>query len=133
MKYFKLILTPAIVAFLFYSFNSIEQDEWVVPKEYQAMKNPTNKNNAENKSIGKSLFSKHCQSCHGKQGYGDGPKAAEQKGDLGDFSSNETQSQTDGALFYKITFGRNDMPEYSKKIASDEDRWLLVNHMRTLK
>jgi hypothetical protein len=54
------------------------------------------------------------------------------KGDLGDFSSSEFQKQTDGALFYKTTFGREDMPEYSKKLPMDEDRWLIVNYMRTL-
>lgn len=83
--------------------------------------------------IGKSLYNKHCKSCHGKEGYGDGTKADEVEGDLGDFSSAKFQAQTDGALFYKTTFGREDMPEYTKKMPSDEDRWLIVNYMRTLK
>jgi len=60
-------------------------------------------------------------------------KAKDMKGDLGDFSSKKFQAQTDGALFYKTSFGRNDMPEYTKKVPSNEDRWLIVNYMRTLK
>ena len=112
------------------SFSGILQDEWVVPDKYQNMKNPTDPE--EDLSIGKSLYSKHCQSCHGKEGYGDGKKANEVEGDLGDFSSEEFQAQSDGALFYKTTFGREDMPEYTKKIPDDEDRWLIVNYMRTL-
>ena len=59
-------------------------------------------------------------------------KANEVEGDLGDFSSPEFQSQTDGELFYKTSFGFKDMPEYTKKMPDDEDRWLIVNYMRTL-
>ena len=94
------------------------------------MKNPIDA--GTDKAIGKSLYSKHCKSCHGKEGYGDGPKAEEQDGDLGDFSTAEFQAQSDGSLFYKTTFGRDDMPEYMKKMPDDEDRWLIVNYMRTL-
>ncbi|MFO7674182.1 MAG: c-type cytochrome [Lutibacter sp.] len=103
---------------------------WVVPAKYQTMKNPTDPKT--DLAIGKSLYGKHCKSCHGSEGYGDGTKAKEMKGDLGDFSSKKFQSQTDGALFYKTTFGRDDMPAYNKKLPSDEDRWLIVNFMRTL-
>ena len=82
--------------------------------------------------IGKALYSKHCKSCHGEEGYGDGTKAADLKGDLGDFSSADFQKQSDGALFYKTKIGREDMPEFSKKL-TDEDIWLVVNYTRTLK
>jgi len=130
MKTLKNLLLLAVVAFGLVSFSSIMQDKWVVPDEYKNMKNPTDPE--EDLAIGKSLYAKHCQSCHGKEGYGDGKKANEVKGDLGDFSSEEFQAQTDGELYYKTTFGRDDMPEYKKKIPSDEDRWLIVNYMRTL-
>lgn len=112
------------------SFTALDQDEWVVPEKYQNMKNPTDPN--EDQDIGKQLYSKHCQSCHGKRGYGDGKKADEVDGDLGDFSSEEFQSQTDGAIFYKSYFGRKDMPNYEKKIPDEEDMWLVVNYVRTL-
>jgi mono/diheme cytochrome c family protein len=131
-KHKNILLLLSIIIFALYSFKSITQEKWIVPKEYQSMKNPTDSSDKENMSIGKSLYSKHCQSCHGKEGYGDGPKAAEQEGDLGDFSSDDTQLQTDGALFYKITEGRKDMPNFKKKMPDDEDRWLIVNYMRTL-
>tara|TARA_R110002049_G_scaffold308279_2_gene511590 strand:+ start:1120 stop:1539 length:420 start_codon:yes stop_codon:yes gene_type:complete len=130
MKTLKNLVGIGIVIFVFYSFTAIIQEEWKVPEKYVNMKNPTNPD--EDLEIGKSLYSKHCKSCHGKEGYGDGPKAEEQKGDLGDFSSAKFQKQTDGALFYKSSFGRDDMPEYTKKMPDDEDRWLIVNYMRTL-
>lgn len=131
MKTFKILTIVGTFAFLFFSFTTVMQDKWVVPAKYITMKNPVPaKTDA---AIGKSLYDKHCKSCHGKEGYGDGPKADGLKGNLGDFSSAEFQKQTDGALFYKTSFGRDDMPEYTKKMPDDEDRWLIVNYMRTLK
>ena len=130
MKTFKILTIVGIISFAFYSFTTLVQEEWKVPAKYETMKNPiAPKTDA---AIGKSLYAKHCKSCHGSEGYGDGTKAKEMKGDLGDFSSKEFQKQSDGALFYKTTAGRKDMPEFAKKLPSDEDRWLIVNYMRTL-
>ncbi len=131
MKTIKTLVLIGLVSFALYSFTSLVQEEWKVPDKYETMKNPTDPK--ADMAIGKSLYNKHCKSCHGKEGYGDGTKADEVEGDLGDFSSAEFQAQTDGALFYKSTFGWEDMPEYTKKMPDDEDRWLIVNYMRTLK
>lgn len=131
MKNKLIALVIGILVLGLYAFTNSYQDNWEVPQKYSTMENPTDP--SVDLNIGKSLYTKHCQSCHGKEGYGDGTKAAGLKGDLGDFSSAEFQSQTDGALFYKTTFGRDDMPEFSKKMPDDEDRWLIINYMRTLK
>ena len=130
MKTLKTLFFVGLLTFSLLSFTKFVQDEWKVPAEYENMKNPTDPD--EDIAIGKSLYDKHCKSCHGKEGYGDGPKAADLNGDLGDFSSEDFQAQSDGALFYKTTVGRDDMPEFTKKIPEDEDRWLVVNYMRTL-
>ncbi len=134
MKSFKVIFTmTAFLSFGLYSFVTVNQDdEWVVPDAAIKMQNPTDPDDKEDLSIGKSLYNKHCKSCHGKEGYGDGPKAEELDSDPGDFSSEEFQAQTDGALFYKTTEGRDDMPKFDKKLPDDEDRWLIINYMRTL-
>ena len=131
MKTFKTVTIIGVFCFLFFSFTSIMQEEWVVPAKYENMKNPTDPK--VDLAIGKSLYAKHCQSCHGKEGYGDGPKADDVNGDLGDFSSEEFHSQSDGALYYKSIIGRDDMPEFTKKIPDEEDRWLVINYLRTLK
>jgi len=39
--------------------------------------------------------------------------------------------ETDGALWYKITTGRNPMPE-NKSILTENERWELVTYIRTL-
>ena len=130
MKSLKIILILAMASFAFYAFTSPVQDEWVVPAEYVNMQNPTDP--SVDLDIGKALYNKHCKSCHGKEGYGDGPKADEMTGDLGDFSSPEFHEQTDGEIFYKSYIGRDDMPNYEKKIPDEEDVWLIVNYVRTL-
>ena len=130
MKTIKKLVIIGVVSLVLFSFGIVIQDEWIVPDKYVNMKNPIDA--GTDKAIGKSLYAKHCQSCHGKEGYGDGPKANEMNGDIGDFSTEEFQAQTDGSIFYKSTFGRDDMPEFAKKISDDEDRWLIINYMRTL-
>jgi mono/diheme cytochrome c family protein len=133
MRTLKNVMVMGAIMLGLYAFNYPSQSgEWVVPDKYKTMKNPTDASDDENLEIGEELYMKHCKSCHGKQGYGDGPKAAEQEGELGDFSEEDFQAQSDGALFYKTTTGRDDMPAYDKKMPDDEDRWLVVNYMRTL-
>ena len=68
------------------------------------MKNPTDPE--VDKSIGKSLYSKHCKSCHGKTGLGDGTKADEVDGELGDF--------------LRLNFKRSQMVQYFIKAISVE-------------
>ena len=117
-------------ALFYFSFTYVVSTEWEVPAKYKKMENPVEMD-SEGKMIAKQLYSKHCKSCHGKTGLGDGPKAAELDTPSGDFSSAEFQGQSDGELYYKTTFGRDDMPAYDKKIPEDEDRWLIVHYMRT--
>ncbi|TXG36765.1 c-type cytochrome [Seonamhaeicola maritimus] len=130
MKTIKTLAILGIICFVLYSFTSVVQDEWKVPAKYEKMKNPTDP--SVDLAIGKTLYNKHCKSCHGKTGLGDGPKADEVDGDLGDFSTGEFQSQSDGAIFYKSYIGRDDMPNYEKKIPDEEDVWLIVNYVRTM-
>jgi mono/diheme cytochrome c family protein len=106
---------------------------WETPAKYKTMKNPVKADNAEALATGKALYAKHCKSCHGAKGLGDGPKAAGLKTFSGDFSSKDFQASSDGVLFYRTTVGRDEMPAYDKKIPDDADRWALVNYMRTMK
>ncbi|MBX2943949.1 MAG: cytochrome c [Cyclobacteriaceae bacterium] len=134
MKNQVLIFTAIFLAIALLSFTQLDQSkDWVVPESAKKMKNPTDPSNKSDLAVGKTLFSKYCESCHGKEGYGDGPKAKEMKGDMGDFSSEEFQAQSDGALFYKIKTGRGDMSSFTKKLPDEEDRWLIINYIRTLK
>ncbi|WP_291097426.1 MULTISPECIES: c-type cytochrome [unclassified Flavobacterium] len=134
MRNLKLFTIIGLTAFALFSFTVLVQSKpWEVPAKYKSMKNPTDAKDKEGANEGKALFAKQCSSCHGKKGLGDGSKAADLKGDMGDFSSAKSQKQTDGEMFYRMTEGRDDMPSFKKKIPNDEDRWLVVNYVRTLK
>lgn len=109
-----------------------EQKPWPVPDNYKNMKNPV-KADATSLATGKEIWGQHCKSCHGTKGLGDGPKAAQLKTEPGNFSRADVQDQTDGALFYKTSEGRDDMPSFKKKIPDAEERWSVVNYMRSFK
>ena len=108
-----------------------DKKPWNAPADAAGKANP--QKGAESIANGKALFAKHCQSCHGKTGMGDGTKASELKTEPGDFSKGAFQSQSDGSIFYKVSEGRDDMPSFKKKITDANDLWDVVNYVRTLK
>ena len=110
---------------LLFGFTLFQGKPWRVPDNYKNMKNPV-KSDASVLSDAKALYSTHCKSCHEAKGLGDGNKAAQLKTDPGDFSIAAFQSQSDGSLFYKLSEGRDDMPEFKKKIPDADDRWSIV-------
>ncbi len=124
-----LILIPVLLSMK--SFQAGQQEPWVVPDEFKNMKNPVMANDSSMKA-GKLLYDKHCASCHGKIGLGDGIIAGNLETFPGDFSGCDYQGQTDGEHFYKTKFGRGDMPKYENKIP-DMDIWHMVNYMRSFK
>lgn len=122
------------IGWLSMSFINNKQDDktkpWNVPEASKKAKNPV-KSDKESLASGKTLYNKHCKSCHGAKGLGDGPKAKELDTPSGDFSTKEFQAQTDGEIFYKAREGRDDMPTFKKKITDDEDIWAVVNYVRS--
>lgn len=131
----KLVIAALITGFIATSFTlkPLEQNKpWPVPEASKNKKNPV-KADAQTLATGKALWSKHCKSCHGAKGLGDGSKAAQLDTEAGNFSKPATQSQSDGSLFYKTSEGRDDMPAFKKKVPDEDDRWALVNFIRTLK
>ena len=96
------------------------------------MPNPV-KSDAASLATGKELWVKHCQSCHGKSGKGDGPKAVQLKTEPEDLGKPDIQNQPDGAFFYRTSEGREDMPSFKKKIDDPDDIWAVVNYVRTFK
>lgn len=131
----KLIIFTAVLAVSFMSFAfrmRLQPKPWVVPAQAAKQVNPV-KSDAESIAAGKTLWSTHCSSCHGKTGLGDGSKAAQLKTQPPDFTKADVQGQSDGSLFFKTAEGRDDMPSFKKKIPDQEDIWSLVVYIRTLK
>ena len=104
---------------------------WDIPAKYQKMENPYAGDNSLLK-VGKMLYSKHCKSCHGSKGLGDGSKAPQLDTFPGDFTTEEFKAQSDGVIFYKSIIGRDDMPNFEKKIPDEEDQWAVIMYIETL-
>lgn len=111
---------------------SLQQKPWVIPEKYKIMKN-TVKSSAASITAGKATWEKHCKSCHGNTGKGDGVKAKTLKTICNDFSTTKVQSQADGVLYYQSFVGRDEMPNFEKKIPDITDRWNVINYVRSLK
>ena len=140
MKTTAKLLASGTIALLFVGLTSMSyynnQDgkkskPWSVPDNSKAEKNPV-KSDAASVENGKALYAKHCKSCHGVSGLGDGAKSKELETPCGDFAVKEFQSQTDGDIFYKTKEGRDDMPSFKKKVPDDNDIWAIVNYVRSL-
>ena len=113
------------------TLTSTLQEPWAVPAKYDKMENPfAGADDAE--KVGRILYSKHCKSCHGTKGKGDGPKADSVDTEIGDFSAESFKKQSDGALYYKTFVGRDDMPSFQKKITDKEKQWKIVNYIKGL-
>jgi mono/diheme cytochrome c family protein len=132
LKPLSVVLVGSFFVAILSGFNLFQNKPWPVPDNYKNMKNPVAAD-ATSIAEGKSLYATHCKSCHGAKGLGDGNKAAQLKTEPGNFSTADFHAQTDGALFYKTSEGRDDMPNFKKKIPDADERWSIVNYMRTLK
>lgn len=130
----KIYLTIAVVACLFFLRSTVQGQSkpWTVPDKFVKMKNPVS-SDAQSIKDGKDIWNKHCSSCHGKTGKGDGTKAAQLETAVSDFTNDDVQKQSDGEMFYKTLEGRDEMPSFKKKIPEEEDVWLVINFIRSLK
>jgi len=136
MQKFFLITVTFAIAFIFIFGNAATaqtKKPWVIPDKYKTMKNVNKAGDATALASGKELWAKHCKSCHGSKGLGDGPKAASLKTNTGDFSTAAFQGQSDGAIYYESFVGRDEMPNFEKKITTEKERWDIVTFIRTLK
>ena len=84
---------------------------------------------AHSVQVGRAVYAKQCQSCHGLRGNGDGPAVGRLNVEVTDLNDPDVQSQTDGELFSIITKGSKPMPSY-RKLLNEEQRWHVVNYVR---
>lgn len=129
----RLIICPAFVIFLCLAsgFDRISEADQEGRKQAQKIKNPV-PSNAETIEAGRQLYQRHCASCHGPKGKGDGGMAlsggtpSDLTDDTWDYGS------TDGEIFVVIRDGvSSDMLGYKEKL-KDEQIWQIVNFIRDL-
>jgi len=111
--------------------SSFAQSTWVAPKSADAITNPL-KNDVKAVKQGKAIYAQFCAICHGDKGKGDGMAAAALNPKAANFTTEKFNSQTDGAVYWKLTEGRSPMASY-KETLSETKRWQLVNYLKSLK
>jgi mono/diheme cytochrome c family protein len=135
LRVFILIIpVVALLAFACWSGSAVAadsmSDRWVSPAPNAAKKNPVAPTQ-ESIAAGQRIYSKTCALCHGKSGDADGPAVIELNIHPAKLSDPKLTTESDGALFWKITTGKKPMPAYGKRL-SETERWHLVNYVRTL-
>ncbi|WP_445747831.1 c-type cytochrome [Polaribacter sp.] len=113
------------------NYIGIQQKKWVAPESADKIMNPL-KGDEKSLSVGKKLFKMQCAVCHGFKGKGDGVAGAGLSPKPANLTSEAVQSQTDGAIFWKIQQGNGPMPNYKSSL-KEESRWSIINYIRTLK
>lgn len=108
-----------------------QSGNWKAPASADSNKNPYLGN--EKATLGgKKVYAQFCAICHGKKGKGDGMAGMALKPRPADFTKDFIQEQSDGAIYWKLTEGKAPMAGY-KDLLTEEQRWQLVNYIRSLK
>jgi len=106
-----------------------DPQEWKAPARAARKKNPIPADEASI-AAGRKVYVAQCLSCHGEKGHGDGPASKDLTPKPRDLATPAIATQTDGAIFWKLTEGRKPMPSFEKLISEDE-RWQVINFIRT--
>ncbi|MBS1786280.1 MAG: cytochrome c [Acidobacteria bacterium] len=112
------------------------KQQWQAPAEALSLTSPV-KDNPEAAKLGKDYYMQKCADCHGQSGKGNGWMSAMTKRDgkplfPTNLASKVVQANSDGELFWKITNGKSPMPAHRIRF-DDQQRWLIVAYLRTLK
>jgi mono/diheme cytochrome c family protein len=102
--------------------------EWLVPPDRSALKNPS-EYTLENVKLGKELYTRNCQSCHGEPGKNNPLALVPIPVDI---ASERMHLNSPGDMFYKISTGRGVMPPFEASLSEDEI-WKLINFIMNYK
>lgn len=80
---------------------------------------------------GKGLYQVYCWSCHGETGMGDGAAGSAMGSMPANFHTKAFLDQTDGAIFWKISTGRQTMPAF-EDVLTEQQRWQVTAYIRKL-
>lgn len=101
-----------------------------IPTEVNSHTNPF-KNDPISWKKGAKIYKKVCWICHGNNGLGNGPDAAELENKPADFNHQVVKDRSDGALHWLILEGGNGMEPF-KEVLNDEQVWHMVSYIRKL-
>jgi len=98
------------------------------PATADRLVNPTNRDSTLIR--GDTLFHTFCAVCHGTAGAGNGLVGIRMGAPS--LLTPKARGYSDGYLYSIIRYGRGLMPRYGDKVYRHEDRWAIVNYVRSL-
>lgn len=106
---------------------------FIIPADAQSRTNPQPTLSPAGVASARRIYTTRCNICHGNDGKGNTPIGQNTHPRAADLTSARTQSRSDGALHWLITFGipHTAMPGW-KAILSDDEIWQLVSYLRLL-
>ena len=112
------------------------KNTWELPEDADKTKNPT-ASSPESVAKGKELYMErakgNCIFCHGESGAGNEANLARLRRKPADLTNKERMTaMTDGEVFWKISKGIQGIMPAGEKRMSEEERWHVVNYVRTL-
>jgi mono/diheme cytochrome c family protein len=113
------------------------KNTWELPEDADKTKNPvaaTPESIAKGKELYMTREKGNCIFCHGETGAGNEASLPRLRRKPADLTNKERMgAMTDGEMFWKITKGINGiMPAGEKKMPEAEERWHVVNYIKTL-
>ena len=78
---------------------------------------------------GEEVYNTYCAVCHGFTGAGDGPVKEILPLSL---LTAQARAYNDGYIYSMIRYGRGRMPQYGDKIVRPDERWAVVEYVRSL-
>lgn len=111
------------------------KNTWELPEDADKTKNPV-ASTPESIAKGKELYlgrKGNCVFCHGETGSGNEANLPRLRRKPADISNKERMAaMTDGELFWKISKGIRGIMPGREATMSEEERWNVVNYIRTL-
>ena len=113
------------------------KNTWELPADADKTKNPVQATE-ESVAKGKELYLEqtkgNCIFCHGETGSGNEANFPQLRRKPADLTNKERMTaMTDGEVFWKITKGISGiMPAGERRMKTEEERWHVVNYVRTL-
>lgn len=86
----------------------------------------------ESVARGKNRFEIYCTPCHGMTGTGDGKVAQFMPLKPPSLMSDKVKNFKDGRIYHIVTDGQGLMNTYATQIYKAEDRWAIVNYVRSM-
>lgn len=112
------------------------KNTWQLPDDADKTKNPVT-SSAESIAKGKELYLErtkgNCIFCHGETGAGNEANLPRLRRKPADLTNKERMTaMTDGEVFWKISKGITGIMPAGEKRMTEEERWHVVNYVRTL-